>query len=94
LEWILVDKISYKLLDILLEEGSYITAVEIAARLNVVLAFDKDQAGFRCRENVKKRLMGKVELWEINCKDVNNIPGNQLQEATEKSYRVLPTFIG
>ena len=93
-----MDKISYKLLDILLEEGSYITAVEIAARLNVVLAFDKDQAGFRCRENVKKRLMGKVELWEMpipyNCKDVNNIPGNQLQEATEKSYRVLPTFIG
>jgi DNA primase len=64
---------------------------------SLVLAFDKDKAGARCREDVKKRLMGKVDLWEMpipnGCKDINDIPQDKIMEATGKSYRVIPSFL-
>lgn len=64
---------------------------------DLVLAFDRDKAGFRCRADVKKRLMGKVELWEMpipdGCKDVNDIPEDKIMEATGKAYRVIPSFL-
>lgn len=64
---------------------------------DLVLAFDKDHAGNRCRANVKKRLMGKVELWEMpipeGCKDINDIRADKVVEATGKAYRVTPSFL-
>lgn len=64
---------------------------------DLVLAFDKDKAGARCREDVKKRLMGKLELWEMpipsGCKDINDIPANKIMEATGKAFRVIPSFL-
>lgn len=64
---------------------------------DLVLAFDKDKAGARCREDVKKRLMGKVDLWEMpipgGCKDINDIPANKIVEATGKAYRITPSFL-
>jgi len=63
----------------------------------LVLAFDKDHAGNRCRANVKKRLMGKVDLWEMpipnGCKDVNDISAGTIVEATGRAYRVKPSFL-
>jgi DNA primase len=64
---------------------------------SLVLAFDKDKAGARCREDVKKRLMGKLDLWEMpipnGCKDVNDIAVDKLIEATGKSFRIIPNFL-
>lgn len=64
---------------------------------DLVLAFDKDKAGSRCREDVKRRLMGKLDLWEMpipnGCKDINDIKSDRLVEATGKAYRVTPSFL-
>ncbi|WP_407708515.1 toprim domain-containing protein [Bacillus altitudinis] len=64
---------------------------------NLVLAFDNDKAGIRCMGDVKKRLMGKVDLWLMkiptNCKDVNDIPTDKLIEATGQVERLLPKFL-
>lgn len=63
----------------------------------LVLAFDKDNAGNRCRADVKKRLMGRMDLWEMpipdGCKDINDIKADKLVEATGKAFRVIPSFL-
>lgn len=64
---------------------------------DLVLAFDNDNAGHRCRTDVKKRLMGKVELWNMpipdGCKDINDIHESKIVEATGKAYRIIPSFL-
>ncbi|MEH7117230.1 toprim domain-containing protein [Neobacillus vireti] len=64
---------------------------------NLVLAFDADKAGWRCRKDVEKRLMGSLNLWAMDmpkgCKDVNDIPANKLIEATGKAKRLTPSFL-
>jgi DNA primase len=64
---------------------------------NLVLAFDADQAGYRCKRNVENRLQGSLSLWEMpmprGCKDVNDIPSDRLIEATGKAKRLTPSFL-
>lgn len=63
----------------------------------LVLAFDNDTAGDRCKEDVKKRLIGKVKLKVMpipaGCKDVNDIKKKALETATQQAYEVVPKFL-
>ncbi|MFG3611455.1 toprim domain-containing protein [Rummeliibacillus stabekisii] len=60
----------------------------------LVLAFDNDTAGYSCRDNVIKRLMGKVELEllniPVNCKDVNDVKDKNVLKNTTS---IVPRFL-
>ncbi|MGG4390500.1 toprim domain-containing protein [Priestia megaterium] len=64
---------------------------------SLVLAFDADKAGYRCKMDCIKRLQGVMELWEMpmprGCKDVNDIAPQYVIEATGKAEVILPTFL-
>lgn len=63
----------------------------------LVLAFDNDNAGIRARENVEKRLLGKLQLWNMpipdGCKDINDIDSKILVAETERAYIIEPSFL-
>ena len=62
----------------------------------VVLAFDKDNAGNRARDYVTSRLLGKKDLSIMpipnGCKDINDIKPEHLEKATKKAYIFQPEF--
>lgn len=64
---------------------------------SLVLAFDADKAGYRCKADCIRRLQGVLELWEMpipqGCKDINDIPSANLVEATGKAKVIIPTFL-
>lgn len=53
----------------------------------LILAFDKDNAGNRARDNVTKRLLGKLQLKgltiAVGCKDVNDMTPEQVKTAVD-----------
>lgn len=63
----------------------------------LVLAFDNDKAGYRCKWDCINRLQGVIELWEMpmpyGCKDINDIPAERLIESTGKASAIVPTFL-
>lgn len=63
----------------------------------LVLAFDNDKAGHRCKLDCIRRLQGVLELWEMpmpdGCKDVNDIPTDKMIEATGKAEVIIPAFL-
>lgn len=63
----------------------------------LVLAFDRDTAGNRAKQDVSRRLMGKVTLQELpipsNCKDVNDIPSDRLKAVVSSVTDVYPKFL-
>lgn len=63
----------------------------------LVIATDNDNAGYRFRKDLEKRLMGKLDLSLMpipyGLKDVNDIAPNRLKEATEKVERLTPSFL-
>ncbi|MCM3639683.1 toprim domain-containing protein [Priestia aryabhattai] len=64
---------------------------------SLVLAFDADKAGYRCKKDCIKRLQGVLELWEMpmpyGCKDINDIHSSKVVEATGKARVITPTFL-
>lgn len=63
----------------------------------LVLAFDDDKAGYRCKLDCIRRLQGVIELWDMpipyGCKDVNDIPAHKIVESTGQAKVILPTFL-
>lgn len=64
---------------------------------SLVLAYDNDKAGYRCKMDSIRRLQGVIELWEMpipyGCKDVNDIPTNKIIEATGQAKVIVPSFL-
>lgn len=63
----------------------------------LILAFDNDKAGFRCKFDVQQRLQGVIDLYEMKlpfgCKDVNDIPDHKVKETVGNIKAIVPTFL-
>jgi len=63
----------------------------------LVLAFDKDDAGNRAKETVGNLFMGKKRLYVMpipdGCKDINDIQSSKLITATKRAYLIEPKFL-
>lgn len=63
----------------------------------LILAFDDDKAGYRCKLDVERRLQGVIDLFEMKmpwgCKDVNDIQPSKMKESIRKVQPLLPTFL-
>lgn len=64
---------------------------------HLVIATDNDNAGYRFRKDLEKRLMGSIDLSVMpipyGLKDVNDIAPNRMKEATGNVERLVPSFL-